>query len=36
MMLKVCFVQPDKPRSTEFSAKEGSCNTLIVLERRKS
>ncbi len=34
-MLKVCFAQPDKPRPTEFSAKEGSGNTLIVLKRRK-
>jgi uncharacterized protein (TIGR03067 family) len=35
-MVKICFGQPDKPRSTEFSSKEGSGNTLVVLERRKS
>jgi uncharacterized protein (TIGR03067 family) len=34
--LKICFAQADKPRPTEFSAKEGSGNTLIVLKRRKS
>lgn len=27
--------QPDKPRPTEFSAKEGTGNTLIVLKHRK-
>jgi uncharacterized protein (TIGR03067 family) len=35
-MLKTCFAKPDKPRPTQFSAKEGSGNTLIVLKRRKS
>jgi uncharacterized protein (TIGR03067 family) len=35
-MLKICFAVPDKPRPTEFSAKEGSGNTLVVLKRRKS
>ncbi len=34
-MLKICFAQADKPRPTEFSAKEGSSNTLVVLKRRK-
>lgn len=35
-MLKICFAQADKPRPKEFSAKEGSGNTLVVLKRRKS
>lgn len=35
-ILKICFAKPDKPRPTEFSAKEGSGNTLVVLKRRKS
>jgi uncharacterized protein (TIGR03067 family) len=34
-MLKICFAKPDKPRPAEFSAKEGSGNTFIVLKRRK-
>ena len=35
-MLKICFAKPDKPRPTEFSAEEGSGNTLVVLKRLKS
>jgi hypothetical protein len=33
--LKICFAQPDKPRPTAFSAKEGSGNTLVILKRPK-
>ena len=33
--LKICFAPPDKPRPSEFSAKEGSGNTLVVLKRVK-
>lgn len=33
--LRICYARPDKPRPTEFTAKEGSGNTLVVLKRIK-
>jgi len=33
---KYCRAAPDKPRPTEFSAKEGSEQTLVVYKRAKS
>jgi uncharacterized protein (TIGR03067 family) len=33
---KYCRAAPDKPRPTEFSSKEGSGHTLVVLKRAKS
>jgi uncharacterized protein (TIGR03067 family) len=34
--LKYCRAAPDKPRPTEFSAKEGSEQTLVVYKREKA
>jgi uncharacterized protein (TIGR03067 family) len=34
--LKYCRAVPDKPRPTEFSAKEGSDQTLVTYKREKS
>ena len=33
--LKICFARPDNPRPKEFSAKEGSGHTFVVLKRIK-